>query len=146
MLHHVSRHLSDRPKDFAIAWNVLGVRVLRRVTAAGVTMDLQGSAGKVIERAFVDYTWTGDADVVLRRPVAPHVGVFAHGFGELIGVDQAVAGRDARQGGRLEGGVRLSGRAGAVELFAGLERRIDADPLDGQSQRWVFAGFRFVSP
>jgi hypothetical protein len=146
MLHHVSRHLSDRPKDFAIAWNVLGGRVLRRVTAGGVTMDVQGSAGKIIERAFVDYSWIADADVVLRRPVAPHVGVFAHGFGELVGVDQTVAGRDARQGGRVEGGVRLNGRAGAVELFAGLERRIDADPIDGRSQRWVFAGFRFVSP
>ena len=145
VLHHVSRHLSDRPKDFAIAWNVLGVRVLRQASAAGVAMELQGSAGKVIERAFVDYAWTADADVVLRRPIAPRVGVFAHGFGQLIGVDHAIAGRDARQGGRLEGGVRLNGRGGAVELFAGLERRIDADPLDGLSQRWLFAGFRFVS-
>ncbi|MES1254745.1 MAG: hypothetical protein ABUS56_04005, partial [Acidobacteriota bacterium] len=26
MFHHVSRHLSDRPKPFAVAWNVLGAR------------------------------------------------------------------------------------------------------------------------
>jgi len=145
VVHHVSRHLSDRPKDFAIAWNVVGVRALRRVTAGGATIDLQGSAGRVIARAYVDYAWTGDADVVIRQPVNAHVGVFAHGLGELFGVDPALAGRDTQRGGRLEGGLRLNGRAGAVELFAGVERRVDADPLDRQRQRWIFAGFRFVS-
>ncbi len=145
MFHHVSRHLGDRSKDFAIAWNVMGVRALRRVTAAGATIDLQGSAGRVVAGAYVDYTWTGDADVVIRRPLTPRVGVFAHGFGELVGVDPALAGRDTQQAGRAEGGVRLDGRAGAVELFAGVERRADADPIDRQPQRWIFAGFRFVS-
>jgi len=145
MLHHVSRHLSDRPKDFAIAWNVVGVRALRRVTAGGATIDLQGSAGRVIARAYVDYAWTGDADVVIRQPVNAHVGVFAHGLGELFGVEPALSGRDTQRGGRLEGGLRLNGRAGAVELFAGIERRVDADPLDRQRQRWIFVGFRFVS-
>ena len=82
---------------------------------------------------------------MIRRPVTPRVGVFAHGLGELFGVDPALAGRDTQQGGRLEGGVRLNGRAGAVELFAGVERRVDADPIDRQPQRWIFAGFRFVS-
>jgi hypothetical protein len=145
MLHHVSRHLSDRPKNFAIAWNVVGVRALRRVTVGGATIDLQGSAGRVIARAYVDYTWTGDADVVIHQPVNAHVGVFAHGLGEVFGVDPALAGRDTQRGGRVEGGLRLNGRAGAVEFFAGVERRVDADPLDRQRQRWIFAGFRFVS-
>jgi hypothetical protein len=44
----------------------------------------------------------------------------------------------------VEAGVRLNGRAGAIELFAGFERRIDADPLDRQTQQWAMAGFRLV--
>ena len=42
-------------------------------------------------------------------------------------------------------GLRVNGPAAAAELFAGFERRIDADPLDRQAQRWTFAGFRLVS-
>src|SRR5919197_1517791 len=34
-LHHVSRHLSDRPKRVPVAWNTLGARVLRHVAAGG---------------------------------------------------------------------------------------------------------------
>jgi hypothetical protein len=144
VFHHVSRHLGDRPKPFAIAWNVMGVRVLRRLARAGTTVDLQGSAGRVVQRSFVDYTWTGDADVVMRRPLTPRVGVFAHGAGQLVGVDPAIAGRSLQRAGRLEAGVRLDGRASGLELFAGFERRSDADPIDRAPHRWAFAGFRFI--
>jgi hypothetical protein len=145
VLHHVSRHLSDRPKRFPIAWNVLAVRALRRFEAARSTIDAQVGAGRVTERVFVDYRWTGNVDLVARRPVTARVGVFAHVLSDVFLVDRALAGRDAQTEGRLEGGVRLIGHGGAVELFAGIERRIDADPLDRQAQRWAFAGFRFVS-
>jgi len=57
----------------------------------------------------------------------------------------AIAGRGMQRAGRLEAGVRFSGRAGGVELFAGFERRTDADPIDRAPQHWAFAGFRFVS-
>ena len=145
VFHHVSRHLGDRPKSFAIAWNVMGVRVLHRLATAGTTVDLQGSAGRVMQRSFVDYAWTGDADVVIRRPINARVGVFAHGVAGLVGVDPATVPRESQKGGRLEAGVRLNGRAGALELFAGFERRIDAYPIDRMPQRWAFGGFRFVS-
>ena len=145
VFHHVSRHLSDRPKRFAIAWNVIGVRALRRFSASGSTVDVQGSVARVLQRSFVDYAWTGDADVVVRRPMSARVGVFAHGAAQLVGVDPAVAGRGMQRAGRLEAGVRFSGRAGGVELFAGFERRTDADPIDRAPQHWAFAGFRFVS-
>jgi len=145
VFHHVSRHLADRPKRFAIAWNVIGVRALHRFTAADSTIDLQGSAGRVVQRSFVDYSWTGDADVVMRRPVNAYIGVFAHGAARVVGVDPAIARRGMQRGGRLEAGVRFSGRAGGVELFAGFEQRTDADPIDQAPQHWAFAGFRFVS-
>jgi len=41
--------------------------------------------------------------------------------------------------------VRVNGRGGAIELFAGVERRLDADPLDRLPQRWAVAGFRLLS-
>ena len=147
VFHHVSRHLSDRTKRLAIAWNVAGVRALRRFDTRGLTIDVQGAAGRVVQRADVDYSWTGNGDVVIRRPVNGRVGVFAHALGEIVGVDAAIAGRGTQHDGRLEGGLRLNGRAGAVELFAGYERRADAYPTDPERlpQRWLFAGFRFVN-
>ena len=147
VFHHVSRHLGDRPKAFAIAWNVTGVRALRRFETRGYTIDAQGVLAGIVQRSFVDYRWTGNTDVVVRRTVNARVGVFAQGLGELVGVDRAVAGRGTQADGRLEAGVRVRGGGAAVELFAGYERRIDAYPADPlrQPQRWVLAGFRIVN-
>jgi hypothetical protein len=144
VFHHVSRHLSDRPKIFAIAWNVLGVRVLRRLEVSGATFDVQGGIGHVTQRAFVDYVWTAYGDVVIRRPINHRLVAYAHGNGELFGID-AASSRGTQQDGRFEAGIRILGTAAALELFAGLERRIDADPIDEQPQRWTLAGFRIVS-
>lgn len=143
--HHVSRHLSDRPKQFPIAWNVAGVRVLRRVDVSGVRVDVRAEAGSVVQHSHVDYSWTAGLDVMMRRAINSRVGVFAHGTGDKVGVDGTQAGRESQTGGRVEAGVRVEGRAGALELFAGYERRIDADPLGLQSRRWGLAGFRLLS-
>jgi hypothetical protein len=85
-----------------------------------------------------------DLDLVMRRTLTPRVGVFGHLNGQAIGVDPDIAGRDGQRGGRLEAGVRLTGTRGAVELFGGLERMIDADPLDRIGRRWAFFGFRLL--
>jgi hypothetical protein len=145
MFHHVSRHLSDRPKRFAIAWNVLGARVLRRVSAYGVTVDIVADAGKVVQFSYVDYTWIGNLDLMIRRPLSPRVGVFAHGTGDGFLVDATLAKRDQQLGGTVEIGLRINGRGGAVELFVGAERRVDADPIDRIARQWALAGFRFVN-
>jgi hypothetical protein len=42
-------------------------------------------------------------------------------------------------------GVRLTGPAGAVELFAGAERMVDAYPIDRLPEEWPFAGLRLIS-
>jgi hypothetical protein len=143
VFHHVSRHLSDRPKRFAIAWNVIEVRVKRQFGGEGLRVDVQAEAGKVVQHSWVDYSWTGDADVMIRKAVARRVGLFAHGYGELFGVEDASP-RGTQRGGRLEAGVRFDGRAGALELFAGVERRLDADPVERVPQRWGIAGFRLL--
>jgi hypothetical protein len=49
---------------------------------------------------------------------------------------------DGRRG---EGGVRFTGRAGAVDLFVAGERRIDPYPLEFGVDTWFTAGFRFLS-
>jgi hypothetical protein len=124
---------------------VLGLRVLRHVEAAGTIVDVQGGVGRVVQRAYVDYSWTANVDLVVRRNLNPRVGVYAHGLGELYGVDAALSNRGTQPDGRLEAGIRINGTAGALELFAGVERRVDANPIDLQSQRWALAGFRLVS-
>jgi hypothetical protein len=154
VFHHVSRHLSDRDKRFPIAWNIIGARALRRFEAGGMTFDAYGGGGVVSAYANVDYRWTADVDVAVRRAVGSRVGLFANGHGEVFGVDGlvrragvdgALVTRGSQTGGRLEAGVRFSGPGGAIELFAGVERRIDPDPAQSPARRWAIAGFRLAS-
>ena len=145
IFHHVSRHLSDRPKPFAIAFNEIGGRIMHRRTIGTTTVDLEGEFGQAVQHSYVDYTWLGEANVLIRRPVSPRLGVFAHGAGQFFGVDEAVAKRGTQAGGLAEVGIRVTGRAGVLEMFAGYEKRVDADPLDRLSQRWGLLGFRLLS-
>lgn len=145
IFHHVSRHLSDRAKTDPIAWNVAGARVLHHMSVAGATIDADLEGGSVVQHSGVDYSWTGQLDLSIRRPITPRVGVFLKGSGQAIGVDETVNHRSTLTGGLGEAGIRISGRGGAVELFAGFEQRIDAYPTILGSQRWGLAGFRLLS-
>jgi len=145
VFHHLSRHLADRPKRPAIAWNTAGVRLLRRVTLGGATIDADLDVGRAVQHSFVDYTWIAGLDLLIRRPLTEHAGLFAHGSGQMFAVDGSVPNRGTQTGGMVEAGVRLTGRAGALELFAGIERRVDAYPLERVPQRWGLAGFRLLS-
>ena len=143
--HHVSRHFSDRPKRVAIAWNVLGGRVLQRFTKEHTTLDLDIEGGRTVSRAYVDYTWVAEMNVLGRHQISDRVGAFARLNGQLFAVSGIVPDRGTQSGGLIEGGVRFVGKGGALELFAGIEKRVDADPLDRQPQHWGFAGFRLLS-
>jgi hypothetical protein len=145
IFHHVSRHLSDRPKPFAVAYNEIGGRLMHRRTLGSTTVDLDVEGGRAVQHSYVDYTWLGEAQLLVRHPINERVGVFAHGVGQAFAVDDLVANRGAQAGGLIEGGVRITGRGGALEIFAGYEKRVDADPLDRLSQRWGLAGFRLLS-
>jgi hypothetical protein len=144
-LHHISRHLSDRPKARAVAWNEIMGRVLKRLTVDGTTVDLDFDGGRVTQHSFVDYTWIGEVNVLVRRPLTPTAGLFVHGSGQLFGVDGTVPNRGTQAGGLLEAGVRLNGKGGGLEVFAGFERRLDAYPLDREAQHWALVGFRLLS-
>jgi hypothetical protein len=145
IFHHISRHLSDRAKTEAIAWNELGARALHRFDVTDATIDLDLEGGYAIQHSFVDYTWLGDLNLLLRHPVSPRVGIFLHGRAQLFGVDETVAARGTQVGVLFEGGVRLGGRGGVMELYLGYENRVDAYPFDRVSQHWGLAGLRLVS-
>jgi len=145
VFHHLSRHLSDRPKHFAIAWNMWGGRLLRRTTIGSVTIDGALDVGRIVQHSFVDYTWITDGDVLVRRPVRPRLGVFAHASAQVFAVNGTIPDRGTQVGVLAEAGVRVTGRGGALEAFAGFERRVDAYPLDRVPQNWVLAGFRLLS-
>jgi len=145
IFHHISRHLSDRPKREAIAWNELGTRVLHRFDASAATVDLDVEGGYAVQHSFVDYTWLGELNVLVRHAVSPRVGIFGHGRFQVFAVDETVVGRGTQTGGVIEGGVRLGGRGGIMELYLGYENRVDAYPFDRVPQHWGLAGLRLVS-
>jgi len=145
VFHHVSRHLSDRPKRPAVAWNTVGGRVLHRLTLGATTIDADLDLAWVTQRGFVDYTWIGSLDLQVRHDVTSHVGLFAHASGQLYNVDELVARRSVQLGGVAEAGIRLRGTAGVIELFAGIERRVDAYPTERTAEHWGLAGFRLLS-
>ena len=145
VFHHVSRHLSDRPKVFAVAWNTLGGRLLYQGRAADTTIDIDLDVAKVIQRSFVDYTWIAELGIQVRRPIASRAGVFFRGDGQLFGTDDTLSDRGSQLGGFVEAGLRIEGAAGALEMFAGIERRVDAYPTERVARQWGLAGFRLIS-
>ena len=145
VFHHVSRHLSDRPKRQAVAFNELGGRLLHHADIGRATIDVALDAGVTVQHSYVDYTWISEGHLMARRPLSDTVGAFAHVSGQFFGVDGTVPGRGTQNGGSIEAGIRIRGGAAAMELFAGLEKRLDADPLDRQAQHWGLAGFRLLS-
>ena len=147
IFHHVSRHLADRANTQAVAWNAAGVRVLKRVTRDTTTLDIDAELSRTVAKAFVDYTWIGELNLSVRRPLNDRVAVFVQGAGKLFAVDGTVVDRGAQTGGVAEAGVRLKGPAGGgvLELFLGFEKRVDAYELERDSKRWFLAGFRLLS-
>lgn len=146
VFHHVSRHLSDRPKRSAVAMNALEARLLRRLTLSPTALvDVKAEGGRVIARAYVDYTWMGKLDVTARKQVNSVAGVYGRALGEVYATDVTIAGRGTQTGGRIEAGLRLRGKGGAMDLFAGWEQMVDADLFDRRPRRWPFAGFRLVN-
>jgi len=145
IFHHVSRHLADRANKQAVAWNAAGVRLLKRFTRQSTTLDLDAELTRVVAKAFVDYSWIGELNLSVRRPLNAHVAVFAQGSGKLFTVDGTVPNRGTQTGGVAEAGIRLKGTGGVLELFAGFEKRVDAYELERDSQRWMLAGFRLLS-
>ena len=144
VFHHVSRHLSDRPKRQPVDWNLVGGRMQGGLTRGRV--DLQGRAdlGRVVQRSFVDYRWELTTTVGAGVHLTPRVAFVATGSTRTVGVDGS-RDRGVQHGFRGEGGIRLDGRAAAVDLFVAAERRIDPYQLEFSTATWLTAGFRISS-
>jgi hypothetical protein len=144
VLYHQSRHLADRPKQDAVDWNMLGGRVRRRVLMRAATIDARADLRGVFMKSYVDYEWELDAGLRGDVQVRPGVGILLAAGIRHLGVDGSLD-RGDQTGFRVEGGVRLEGRAGAIELFVAGERRIDPFPVEVGTASWVTAGFRLLS-
>jgi hypothetical protein len=144
VFHHVSRHLSDRPKRFAVDWNMIGGRVrtgfVRGRTEVQGRMDLR----HVVARSFVDYEWEMDGVARAQVRLTPRVALAALGALRVVGVDGS-RGRGSQYGWRSDGAVRLDGPAAALELFVAAERRVDPYQLEFSSATWLTTGFRLAS-
>lgn len=142
--HHVSRHLSDRPKRFAVDWNMLGGRVDAATVRGALDVRAHADIRGVVFKSYADYTWELDSAAAVRYAVRPRVAVIAGSGLRLVGTDGA-RGRGTQVGVREEGGLRFTGTGAAIELVMAVERRVDPYPLEFGTSTWFSAGFRLLS-
>jgi hypothetical protein len=144
-LHHVSRHLGDRSNRISIAWNMVGIECATPFSFGPYEMTSRLRAVKTIGRSSVDYKGEIGTFVDLIRPLDDRVAIIMSLGGTVVPVDGSLARRDTVAGGHVEVGLRISGTSGAMELFVGRERRIDADPIERRLTHWTQIGFRVLS-
>jgi hypothetical protein len=144
VFHHESRHLSDRAKRQAVDWNMLGGRVMKSLDTHGVHVDTRADLRAAVMKSYVDYTWELNGDTKATYPLRDRVAVVAAGGLQFLGVN-GDQNRGTQTGVRVEGGVRLTGKGAAVELFVAGERRVDPYPLEFGTASWLTAGFRLLS-
>lgn len=145
VFHHISRHLSDRSKKFAIDWNMVGIQAARVVTLGPTSLDLRGHALWTLKRSFVDYRADYGGTVRVRHPIRSGLAVVGAGDLAIMTIDPTVLNRPTQRGGRLEAGIRIEGPGAAAEFFVAYERRIDAGPFDIRPRSWGLVGFRLLS-
>ncbi len=144
VFYHQSRHLSDRAKRLPVDWNMVGASLSSSQRVGRFDLRTRGDVRRVVQRSFVDYQWEVVVESRARYDMTGQVAMLASGGLRRLGTD-GTRNRGTQTGVRGEGGVRLSGRGGAVELFVAIERRIDPYPLEFGSARWATAGFRLLS-
>jgi hypothetical protein len=145
VFHHVSRHLSDRPKRFPIDWNMIGGRIAGSATRGRTALRGRADIRAVVQNTYVDYRWELDAGVAARVAFRPRVAFVSSAGVRVVGVDGS-RDRGTQYGYRGEGGVRLDGRGAALQLFVAAERRIDPYQLEFSTATWATVGFRISSP
>jgi len=144
VFHHLSRHLADRPKRPPVDWNMFGGRVGAVFNRNGTDVEARVDLLGAILKTNVDYNWEMHAGLRVHHHVYGTFGLIGSATLREI-TTNGLGNRGTQTGGRLEAGVRLNGRGAAIELFIGIERRLDADPIDRLPKRWTVAGFRLLS-
>ena len=146
VLHHISRHLSDREKIQAVDWNAIGAEIARPESFGRVRTENLVRADWVFKHSYADYTWQLGGRTRLLRPLTVRTTLIGEGSLDFFGTDPAIAGRNTQVGAYLEGGARLTGRGGSVDFFLAFERRVDADPIVRGPRSWMLVGFRLLGP
>ena len=144
VFHHVSRHLSDRPKRFPVDWNMVGARVRTGLIRGRTEVQAGVDVRSTVQKSFVDYRWELDGDARTQIRLTPRVAAVGNGGIRVLGVDGSRA-RGNQYGWRADGGIRLEGGAAALELFVAGERRIDPYQLEFSTATWFSTGFRLLS-
>jgi len=144
VFYHQSRHLADRANRVAVAWNMIGGRAQHRFTTGQTHVDARVDVRGVVQKSFVDYRWEIDSGARSDVQIRPQVGLLFSGDLRLLGVD-GTQNRGNQTGFRGEAGLRTVGRAGAMEFFFAVERRIDPYPLEFGTAHCVTLGFRLLS-
>lgn len=144
VFEHVSRHLSDRPKVFGIAWNGLGAEVSDRRRSGAWDVEGRLRLLGVVAASYVDYDAEVTADLVVRRRWRPRLSWLARGQGRWVATDRQRFGRSGMAAGLLEAGLRVLGERAALDVIAGVERRVDVDPIRLTPGSWAFLGVRVV--
>jgi len=144
LLHHTSRHLSDRFKRIPVDWNMFGVTVAHDMPRRRAQLYTHGNLLGVILRSNVDYSWEANGGIDVRVPLRGAVSTIAAGNLRVVGVN-GTGNRGTQHGEHIEGGMRFDGQGGAIELILMGELRIDPYPLEMSTMSWFGAGFRFVS-
>lgn len=142
--HHMSRHLSDRPKRFPVDWNMLTLRALATITHGRLQLGWDADARVMVTRSFVDYRWELEGGGHVTHPLTKRFALVGRGAARVVGVDGS-RNRGTQAGGGAEAAIRFEGREAAAEVFAGAERRIDPYPLEFGTASWFLAGFRLKS-
>jgi hypothetical protein len=145
VFHHVSRHLSDRPKRDAIDWNMVGGRIGGGDRLGSFEYEARADFRGVIQHSYVDYRWEIDSEVSTRLMVKPRAALTATGAWRMLGVDGTQQ-RGNQHGYRGEGGIRFVGRSATLDVFLAGEQRVDPYQLEFSTVRWMTAGFRISGP
>jgi len=141
---HVSRHESDREKEPAVDWNILGLRAARELDL-GVPTRVSLGLGHTTLASAVGYRF--EATLGVESDVARWDGGLGYLRGRLRLVTVAEEDSDLDRGGfadaSLEGGLRFPRRLQSLELFVAWEHRNDVRLLEpGALDRALF-GLRF---
>lgn len=145
VFHHVSRHLSDREKTDAIDWNLVGLELSAQSELGDFRFESRLHGGGMINYSYVDYRWQSGVGLGFERDLRPRLTLIGAGSVDFIGTDTEVADRSTQLAAYAEGGVRMGGEAGSLELFAAFERRVDPDPIVRGVRTWGLVGFRIVN-
>lgn len=125
LFHHVSRHRSDRAKEFSFDWNLLGVQVERSL-AEPVPGQVSLLFGRMTQTSRPHYDWELQARAqadVWRRPWGALY--LEAGLGLLGARSSPEYPREGFADRQLEGGLRLSRGPRRAELYARWEHRND---------------------